>query len=59
VGGALALDGISQYVNVAHAPTLNAYPLTVALWMKTTATTGLLGSSINMFRAPATATRCS
>jgi hypothetical protein len=43
VGGALSVDGVSQYVSIAHTPTLNAYPLTVALWMKTSATTGVPG----------------
>jgi len=43
IGGALALDGSTQSVNIPHAPMLDAYPLTVAVWMKTNATTGLRG----------------
>jgi hypothetical protein len=39
---ALSFDGIDDYVSVPHTYALNAYPLTVAFWMKTNAT-GLSG----------------
>jgi hypothetical protein len=35
---ALHLDGKDDYVNVAHASKLDSYPLTVSLWVKSTAT---------------------
>lgn len=38
---ALAFDGAGSYVNVPHAVSLNAYPLTIAAWIKTGATTGV------------------
>ena len=38
VGGSLKLDGVDDYVDVPHKATLNSYPLTIALWMKTGAT---------------------
>jgi hypothetical protein len=41
--GALAFDGANDYVEVAHAPDLNAYPLTVSTWVKTTSTNGVRG----------------
>jgi hypothetical protein len=34
-GTAVSLDGINQHVAVAHAADLNAYPITVATWIKT------------------------
>src|SRR6267378_1740967 len=40
---ALAFDGLSNYVNVPHAGALDAYPLTIAAWIKTTASTGVRG----------------
>jgi hypothetical protein len=43
MGGALSFDGISNYVSVANAPALDAFPLTIAAWIKTTATTGVRG----------------
>jgi uncharacterized repeat protein (TIGR01451 family) len=39
---ALSFDGVDDYVQVAHAGALDAYPLTVAVWFKTGAT-GLHG----------------
>jgi hypothetical protein len=39
---ALAFDGADDYAAVPHAPTLNPYPLTLAAWVRTTAT-GLHG----------------
>jgi hypothetical protein len=41
--GTLAFDGVDDYVEVAHAPDLNAYPLTVATWINTTSSTGVGG----------------
>ena len=35
-GQALRFDGVDDAVRVAHAPELNAFPLTVAAWVKTT-----------------------
>ncbi len=40
--GALSFDGVSGYVNVPHTAALDSYPLTVAAWIKTSAT-GLNG----------------
>lgn len=34
-GNALSFNGTNQYVDVPHTATLNAYPLTVAAWIKT------------------------
>jgi YD repeat-containing protein len=39
----LSFDGLSAYVNVPHTTALNAYPLTVAVWIKTNTTTGVRG----------------
>jgi hypothetical protein len=41
--GALSFDGVNDYVNIPHKSVLNAYPLTVAVWIKTASTTGLKG----------------
>jgi len=38
MGYALTFDGSNDYVAVPHEPVLNAYPLTVAVWLKTAAT---------------------
>jgi hypothetical protein len=43
LGLALAFDGLNDYVEVPHALALNAYPLTVATWIKTTSATGVRG----------------
>lgn len=43
LGLALAFDGLDDYVEVPHAPALNAYPLTVAVWIKTTSASGVRG----------------
>ena len=37
-GAAVSLNGVNQNVTVAHAADLNAYPLTVAAWVKTSRT---------------------
>jgi hypothetical protein len=50
LGQALAFDGVGTYVNVPHAAALNAYPLTIAAWIKTGATTGV-GAIVNKFVA--------
>lgn len=34
-GTAVTLDGVNQHIAVAHAADLNAYPLTVAAWIRT------------------------
>jgi hypothetical protein len=43
IGGALSFNGVNQYVTIPSAAALNAYPLTVAVWMNTSTTTGLQG----------------
>src|SRR5439155_10205 len=43
LGQALSFDGVGAYVQIGHTSSLDAYPLTVAFWMKTAATTGLTG----------------
>jgi hypothetical protein len=40
---ALSFDGVSNYVSVADAPALDAFPLSVSAWIKTTSTTGVRG----------------
>jgi hypothetical protein len=42
-GQAVVLDGVDGLVRVSLAPVLNAYPLTVAAWFKTTTATGVEG----------------
>src|SRR5206468_351617 len=42
VGQALSFDGVDDYVDVAGAPALGAFPLTVAAWLRTS-DTGLHG----------------
>ena len=37
-GTAISLNGVNQSVSVAHAADLNAYPLTVTAWVKTSRT---------------------
>jgi hypothetical protein len=37
-GSALSFDGLDDYVGVPHAAALDAYPLSVAFWLKTGAT---------------------
>ncbi|MBI2564042.1 MAG: hypothetical protein HYW08_16975, partial [candidate division NC10 bacterium] len=43
IGQGLAFDGLTNYVTVPSTAALNAYPLTVAVWMKTDSTTGVRG----------------
>ena len=50
VGGALSFDGVNDYLSVPHQSSLNAYPLSVALWVKTSssgATKGILNKYLN------------
>jgi PKD repeat protein len=42
-GQALAFDGIDDRVDVPHSTALNSYPLTVAVWVKTSAVAGVRG----------------
>ncbi|HYV85594.1 MAG TPA: LamG domain-containing protein [Patescibacteria group bacterium] len=42
IGTAAGLDGVDDYVEVQHATALDAYPLTVSVWVRTS-TTGLSG----------------
>ena len=39
----MALDGANDYVGIAHTPALNAFPLSVAVWFKTTTASGVAG----------------
>ena len=50
LGQALAFDGVASHVDVPHAGALNAYPLTIAAWIKTGATTGV-AAIVNKFVA--------
>jgi hypothetical protein len=43
LGQALLFDGLTNYVSVPSTAALNPYPLSVAFWMKTGATTGVRG----------------
>jgi hypothetical protein len=43
IAGALTFNGVNQSVTVAHTPALDAFPLTVSAWIKTTSTTGVSG----------------
>jgi hypothetical protein len=43
LGQALLFDGLTNYVSVPSTAALNSYPLTVAFWMKTSATSGVSG----------------
>ncbi len=42
LGRAIALDGVNDYVEVHHRPALNAFPLTLMAWIRTTSP-GLAG----------------
>ena len=42
-GSALYLDGTDDFASVPHASDLNAYPLSVTAWIKTTQSTGVAG----------------
>jgi hypothetical protein len=43
IGQALSFNGVNQYVSVPHASGFDAYPLTLAMWMKTSTTAGVRG----------------
>jgi hypothetical protein len=47
MGEALSFDGVDEGVSVAHVAALDAYPLTVSLWMSTT--TNSLGGLVNKY----------
>ena len=47
LGAALSFNGVDQSVGVPHAAVLDAYPLTVSLWVSTTA--GNLSSLVNKY----------
>ncbi|HYV20137.1 MAG TPA: LamG domain-containing protein [Verrucomicrobiae bacterium] len=47
LGRALSFDGGEAGVRIPHAAVLDAYPMTVSLWMSTTA--GTLGSFVNKY----------
>jgi len=42
-GPAVVLDGVDDQVRIPHSPSLNAYPLTAAVWFKTTTNSGVRG----------------
>jgi len=50
IGEALAFDGASSYVAVPHSAALDAFPLTVALWLQTSSTSGV-GGIVNKYVA--------
>ncbi len=43
MSSALQFDGLSNYVNVPSTAALDAYPLTVAVWLKTSTASGVRG----------------
>jgi hypothetical protein len=43
LGQAIAFDGVDDYVQIASTNGLNAYPITVAAWIKTAGTAGVSG----------------
>ncbi len=47
LGAALSFNGVDESVNVPHAAVLDAYPLTVSLWVNTTA--GTLSGLVNKY----------
>ena len=47
LGEALYFNGVNEGVSIPHAAVLDAYPMTVSLWMSTTA--GTLGSLVNKY----------
>src|SRR5439155_25171321 len=42
-GQAVSLDGADDHVRIAHTTALNAYPLTAAVWFKTSTSSGVKG----------------
>ena len=42
-GQAAVLDGVDDYVPIPHAAALDAFPLSVTVWFRTTAATGVSG----------------
>ncbi len=42
-GQAAALDGVDDYVRILHTAPLDAFPLSVTVWFRTSATTGVSG----------------
>jgi len=42
-GRGLSFDGVDDYVSVPHAPALDAFPLSVVAWFKTSTAVGLKG----------------
>ncbi len=40
IGQGLSFNGVANRVDVAHAPDLNVYPLSIAAWFKTSSTSG-------------------
>jgi hypothetical protein len=47
LGQALSFNGVDEAVSIPHAAALDAYPITISLWMSTT--TGALGGLVNKY----------
>jgi hypothetical protein len=47
LGAALLFNGVNEAVSIPHAAVLDAYPITISLWMSTTA--GTLGGLVNKY----------
>jgi hypothetical protein len=43
VGGGVVLDGVDDHVAIGHSAGQNAFPLSVAVWFRTTSTSGVRG----------------
>lgn len=50
-GRAVSLNGVNQHVNVPHAADLNAYPLTVTAWIKTSRIAANYDGIVNKYGA--------
>jgi hypothetical protein len=43
INQALSFDGVNDYVTIPDSPALDAFPFTIAVWMKTSTTSGVRG----------------
>ncbi|MEP6663109.1 MAG: LamG domain-containing protein, partial [Verrucomicrobiota bacterium] len=48
-GSALRFNGTNSYVSIAHASTLNAFPLTITAWVKTLRNTNLVDGIVSKY----------